>query len=390
MISNRRPLKIVMLTTVRFHHSKGGTEKVMIETANAFVNRGHEVTIIFRDKDGSSPGFSLDKKVKLVNCSGVKTPIWYSSLINDLRSVSLTKEATKRKKTLLNLKTVAHRYREAINNTAADIYITYDPKMSALLVKEFNINKPIITTFQFAPEHIIKRYYFETLKDLIGQAGPIQVLLPEFVNTIHSVIPNANCVAIPNAVNPVAEKAELREPTVINVGRVTVLKNQELIVSAFKLIHKQFPNWKVKIIGEYDVDVDYYLRLKKSIKENELENVVEFCGPSDDVKKELLKASIFVFPSTSEGFGLALTEAMAVGLPSIGLKSCVAVSHLINDTVNGLLCENSPQSLAQALTKLITDQDLRNNLGKKAREDVQNFSSNKIWDRWEELLYSLV
>lgn len=50
-------MKIAMLTTIRFHQSKGGAEKVMIDMANAMVERGHSVSIIYRDKSGDDPGF---------------------------------------------------------------------------------------------------------------------------------------------------------------------------------------------------------------------------------------------------------------------------------------------------------------------------------------------
>lgn len=173
-----KTLNIVMLTTVTFHQSKGGTEKVMIDTANAMVKRGHNVTIILRDTRGSTPGFPLSDKVHLINCASVTTPLWLTSAFCDIRSFSFTKEKHYLKRALLNLKTLASRYREAILKTPADIYITYDPRLSAMLVKEFGTSKPVISTFQFNPQHIIRRYNFQAIKSLVAQAGPIQVLLP--------------------------------------------------------------------------------------------------------------------------------------------------------------------------------------------------------------------
>ena len=386
----RTPLKIVMLTTVRFHLAKGGTEKVMIETANALTQKGHHVTIIFRDKAGSTPGFPLDSKVKLVNCADVKTSFWLTSAICDVRSFSFSKRVRDNKKAFLNLKTIAYRFHDAVTLNPADVYITYDPKLSAMLVREFNVKQPVVTTFQFDPNHIIRRYNLESIKDLIAQAGPLQVLLPQFVQTIQSVLPQAKCVVIPNAVAQIQQKAKLTSPYILNIGRVMPLKNQVLLVQAMGIVNRQYPNWKVKIVGETQVNEEYTKQIKKIIHENNLQNIVELAGPSDDVEKEFLSSSIFVFSSISEGFGLALAEAMSCGLPCIGLRTCSAVSSLIKDGVNGLLCENTPESLAEAIIRLIQDKDLRMRLSQQARTDVRAYDPSTVWNKWEEFLYSLV
>lgn len=385
-----KKLKIVMLTTVRLHLAKGGTEKVMIETASALSQKGHQVTIIFRDKAGSTPGFSLDSRVKLVNCASVKTPFWLKSAICDLRSFSFSKKVRNSKKALLNLKTIAYRFGQAIRCNPADIYITYDPKLSAMLVKEFNVKQPVVTTFQFDPNHIIRRYNFEAIKDLIAKAGPLQVLLPQFRQTILSVLPGAKCVVIPNAVAQMQQKSELTSSYILNIGRVMPLKNQTLLVQAMGIVNQRYPNWRVKIVGETHVNQQYTNHLKKIINENNLQNIIELVGPSNDVEKEFLSSSIFVFSSISEGFGLALAEAMSAGLPCIGLKACSAVSCLIKDGVNGLLCENTPESLAETIVKLIQDKDLRIRLGKRAKEDMRLYEPSTVWNKWEDFLYSLV
>ena len=385
----KKNLKIVMLTTVRLHQSKGGTEKVMIDTANAMVGRGHDVTIIFRDKNGNSPGFSLDKKVKLVNCADVKTSVWNLSFFNEIRSLSLSKRIRNRKKTYLNLRTTACRYRQAIMDNPADVYVTYDPKLSAMLVKEFDIKIPVVTTFQFDPSHIIHRYNFEAIKPFVEKAGPIQVLLPEFKNQIIKELPAAKCVVIPNAVQSFANQAELKKQLILHVGRVMPLKNQELIAKAMILLRKDFPNWIVRIVEEHNVDESYTSQIREVLKKNRLEKVVLFCGPTNHVDEELEKASIFVFPSVSEGFGLALAEAMSAGIPCVALRSCSASKHLINENKNGLLCDNTPESLAQVLAQLMRDRDLRLRLGRQAKEDIQKYRPEKIWEQWENLFYSL-
>ena len=83
-------IDIALVTNIRLHHSKGGIEKVMIDFANEFTRRGHRVSIVFFDKNGSEPGFPLDSRVKLFNCSGVDYPIGLNGVIRNIRAISLT------------------------------------------------------------------------------------------------------------------------------------------------------------------------------------------------------------------------------------------------------------------------------------------------------------
>ena len=327
--SRQKTLNIVMLTTVSFHRSKGGTEKVMIDTANAMTARGHRVSIIFRDKNGSTPGFSLDSRVHLLNCATSPTPFWLSSGFCELRAFSFSNTERNRKKTLLNLKTLASRFKSAIENTPADIFISYDPRLSAMLVHELKIQRPVITTFQFNPQHIIRRYNFQTIKHLIAKAGPIQVLLPEYIIPIKEEIPEAKCFAIPNVVASLGEQATLKNRVILNVSRVVPLKNQLQIVRAMKLVSELYPDWVVKIFGETETRPDYAQQIRNEIKLNALQKNIELCGTTNNVLKELLQASIYIHPSTTEGFPLAIAEAMSAGLRNNMACPCPGCRHVI-------------------------------------------------------------
>ncbi|HIT95731.1 MAG TPA: glycosyltransferase [Candidatus Aphodousia faecavium] len=390
MSTTGKKLNIVLLTSTRFHKSKGGTEKVMIDTANAMTARGHKVKIIFRDNKGSEPGFILNDSVELINCAKVKTPMKYLRIVCDIRSMSISKEKRNYKRALLNLKTEAYRFKEAIESTDADIYVTYDPKLTAMLQNEFGIKKPVVTTFQFDPEHIFRRYYFNTIKTMISKVGPVQVLLPIFEKKIKSQIPDVECITIPNAVQPFEVNKKLDSKVILNIARVMPLKNQKLIAEAMLLVNQKYPNWKVRIVGEDNVDPDYSNSIKTYLNSHGLQDIVYFCGPKDDISEEFLKCSIFVFPSISEGFGLALAESMSAGLPCVGLKACSAVSCLIRNNQNGILCDNSAESLANALIQLISDRDLRLRLGSQAQKDMQEYLPEVIWQKWENLFLSLV
>ena len=87
-----------------------------------------------------------------------------------------------------------------------------------------------------------------------------------------------------------------------------------------------------------------------------------------------------------EGFGIALGEAMSVGLPSIGLRTAPAVNELIVDNTNGILIDNDVDDLVLNLEKLINNADLRKKLGTKAKEMIKNYSEENVLNSWEELI----
>lgn len=213
--------------------------------------------------------------------------------------------------------------------------------------------------------------------------------MPSFRNEVLKYVKHENVIYIPNVV-PQYEASEfacVKENIIINVARFDkVQKRQYLLVEAFNLIAAKYLDWNMEFYGETDYNVNYFKKIKMFVSENKLEDRVLFKGTTNNISKELFRAKIFAFPSAFEGFPLALTEAMSTGLPAIGYKNCPAVNELIKDGENGFLCEEGVDAFAQALEKLISDEELRKKMGKAAKEDMKQYAPEKIWDMWEKLI----
>lgn len=121
-----------------------------------------------------------------------------------------------------------------------------------------------------------------------------------------------------------------------------------------------------------------------------MQNNVKLLGEIKDIPNKLNQVDIFAFPSANEGMPLALTEAMAAGLPAIGYKSCPSVNELIIDGYNGFLCDDGIDDFAEKLKILMSDAELRKKMGQNARESMKQFSPEKIWDQWEALINEVV
>lgn len=253
-------------------------------------------------------------------------------------------------------------------------------------------------------EPIIITMCHTSISDAIRNATPIQihawkesacvsVLMQSYVEQMKR-IGVSSVYWMPNAVNQVFfdKQADLSvcHHKVICVGRIEEhQKRPHLLIQAFGKIAKRYPEWSLHLYGEQS-NAHYVNRLKKLADEYQVTDRVIFEGPSNAIVDHLQEADIFAFPSSSEGFGIALTEAMAVGLPAIGYRSCDAVNELIIDGENGFLCDDGVDDFANKLAMLIDNQALRIQMGEKARQAMQIYSPQRIWDRWESLLNSLI
>jgi len=104
------------------------------------------------------------------------------------------------------------------------------------------------------------------------------------------------------------------------------------------------------------------------------------------VLSKYLTADIFAFPSAFEGFGLSMAEAMSAGLPVVAYKTCPAVNELITDGEDGFLMDDGVEPLAEGLRRLMHDQSLRVDMGKKAHAAMKKYSPFTVWKQWENLL----
>ena len=102
----------------------------------------------------------------------------------------------------------------------------------------------------------------------------------------------------------------------------------------------------------------------------------------------LRQSKIFVLPSEREGFGLAVAEAMAIGLPCV-----ISDIPAFRENFQGIAVfvpPNDSEELAQAILKLLDDENWRQELGKIGRKHVSKFSWELVASREYELLRQIV
>ena len=102
--------------------------------------------------------------------------------------------------------------------------------------------------------------------------------------------------------------------------------------------------------------------------------------------KAFLDADFGAYTSAFEGFPLGLSEALAAGLPCIGLKTATGINELIIDRENGLLTEPHYMDITRKLTELMNNQPLRARYGANARESMRKYSVEMFFAKWDALI----
>ena len=264
--------------------------------------------------------------------------------------------------------------------------VTFQALATYVVIDMIRTTIPVITMFHVNPGSFdsdeSKLYHSALLK-----SAAIQVLMPEFAQNLKSLFSIPNIVTLPNIVPQNVHYSLLNNPVIINVARLCrTPKRQHLIVEAFNLLKDDFPNWSVELWGETKEHPGFAQELNLLIRKYKLQDRVKICGATRDVPTKLNAASIFCFPSESEGMPLAMTEAMSMGLPVVGCKACPSVNTIVRHGENGFLCDDTPEDIAAHLRILMSDVELRQKMGQQAREDMKQYSPEIIWKRWDDLL----
>ena len=166
---------------------------------------------------------------------------------------------------------------------------------------------------------------------------------------------------------------------IISVGNLREEKNQAEILKVARSLKSSGVDFEISIVGEG------HLRgmLEEQVKRHDLEREVRLLGKRDDVPALLAASDLFLFTSKSEGFGVAIIEAMAAGLP------CVVYDLPVLRELDPHLCciqvvpQNDTAAAVEAIMVFAGDAERRRKVGAASREQcLQCFSSEKIAKLW--------
>jgi glycosyltransferase involved in cell wall biosynthesis len=186
-------------------------------------------------------------------------------------------------------------------------------------------------------------------------------------------------------------RAELGLPesakVMIYVGRIAPEKNLAFLLRAFAVVSQELPETYLLLVGD-GPEVD---NLRDQAQKSGVGEKVIFTGrvEYEDVSGYLSMADAFVTASVTEVHPLSVIEAMAVGLPVLGIES-PGVSDTVVDGVNGFVTRHDLAEFSLRMFRLMGENDVRARLAKKALEDSEQYSilstSKRILGLYEELV----
>ncbi len=170
-------------------------------------------------------------------------------------------------------------------------------------------------------------------------------------------------------------------------GRLGPEKNLDFLIQAFAGAAEAIKNVHLLIVGGGPEEED----LKQLAAQTSAPGRIHFTGmlPYDELPRYLSMCDIFVTASVTEVHPLSVVEAMATGLPVLGIHS-VGVGDTVEDGVTGFLSSQDQAAFAAFLTRLCLDGDLRRRMGAAARKVSGKYAiehtTQVMLDRYDRLL----
>jgi glycosyltransferase involved in cell wall biosynthesis len=163
-------------------------------------------------------------------------------------------------------------------------------------------------------------------------------------------------------------------PSAVFLARLVKMKGIETALEATAEIVKEFPNFKLVVMGKGQVDYEEFLKTK--IKELKIEKNIDFVGKVSELDKSryLKKAHVLLHPSFKEGFGLTVLEAGLVKTPAI-VRVGSSLDALVVDDKNGFKFKNETE------IKNLFKKVYKSKQYKSLQNETEKRTKHYLWDK---------
>lgn len=352
--------------------SSGGTERVLTTKLNWLSNhKDVEVHLVSLREDGQ-PFFKLDSGVKLI--------------LLDIKQGDKKEYKNALAKVLVQIEpdiTVA------VSGMSVEVLHSIPAAGKTLL--EFHYTKNFLVNFingiesiKFRWLHLLKMRYLQWKLSKTARKYDLFVGL-----TAKDVGLWGNPKNMTYVHNPLSfrskQKSDCKSHKIISVGSWTPAKGMDQLLEAFGPVSKEFPDWTVELYGSGQDEK----RLREIISRYGMQKQVSLNAPVKDISEKLREASIYAFPSRSDGFGLVITEAMECGLPTVAMDCPCGPCEILTPETGIVVPEKNISAFREGLRKLMINPGLRAEMGKYASIEVSRFYTDVIMHRWLQLFNEL-
>ena len=348
---------------------KGGSERVMCNLADYFVQQGNKVTLVTQYQREDE--YPLNPKVKRILSQITEAEMGGNRISNFIRRFQKLRNIWKTEK--------------------PDAILVFIGKNNFMaLLTAWGLHIPVVVSVRADPNQeypnrwmrFMARHLFKKAAGVVLQTRECMEFFPKAVKR--------KSVILHNPVNEVFFENPYegeREHTIVTVGRIDENKNQALLLRAFAQIAENYPDYRIILYGRGDQEEN----LKQLARNLGLADQITFAGNASDVADQIKKAGVFVLTSNTEGMPNALLEAMVLGLPVIATDCpCGGPRDLIEDGVNGILTPvGDADKMKENLQHILNDLQNALHMGQTARETTAIYREKIVYREWMEYLLKI-
>ena len=236
----------------------------------------------------------------------------------------------------------------------------------------YNFGRPITT--------IMINRRLHKLDGKIAVSKPAMDYASKYVPGYYEIIPNGIDVEhFSPDVSPIEEFCDGKQ-NILFVGRLEYRKGLNYLLRAYQQIKREMSNSRLIVVGP---GTRLRKKYEKWVMRNDLKDVV-FVGYAsyNELPRYYKTADVFCAPATSrESFGIVLLEAMAMGKPIVATNINGYASVVTHGRDGWLVPPKDSRSLAQALTSVMGDEALRQQMGARGRLKAEEYSWEHVAQR---------
>ena len=333
-----------------------GTEIATYYIARHLTRRGHEVHVI-TSLDEGLPEESCEEGIRIHRLPRIRVRFVgvFAFWIDTIRTLQKIRPD------------IVH---------AQSLYVAIPALISKKILKI-----PYIVWGRGSDVYLPNRFTKLTSKTIMKNADSVLALTNEMKRVMQG-IHDCEIIVVPNGIELKEYMIELprqerrsHKKRVLFVGRLHPVKGVQYLLQAMKTVHEKIPDAKLTLVGDGE-DREYLENLADCLGIRDCVNFVVKV-PHEKVSDYMSHADVFVLPSLSESFGIVNLEAMARGLPIVATR-VGGLPDVIEDGVNGYLVKaKEPSEIAEALLKLLLDEQLWETISKTNKQKINEYS----WER---------
>lgn len=366
-------------------YNPGGMERVLLNKVRYLVAKGgYEISVVTTDQKGRPSFYPFPKEVKMTDLDINYTDDKFKDPLTKITGYFRRKRLHKQRLTAY------------LKEAKADIVISLYPCESSFIPSINDGSKKIL---EFHQCKLVRLCYDR--KGIIGLTDRIRtrmdermvrkfdrfVVLTEEDKNYWGDLPNI--LVIPNAALAIPDKkSDLSAKRVIAVGRFDHQKAFDRLIKAWSLISPaNRSGWRLDIFGQGE----WENMLKNMISDLGLSDSVRVNRPTQSIFDEYAASSFLAMTSHYEGFPMVMIEAMACGLPVVTFDYPCGPKDIITDGVDGLIVKDGDlKAFADAMEKLMGDENLLETLASNAPKVVDRYSETKVMEQWENCFRSIL